>query len=386
LLDTDPSDSSLRERVKATLVTFGSYTNALRLVDKDLQNTPSNLEALVQKSLLCIRLGDFSNAIPPLTHALSLTNSYTLRLYRANTYLRMGQLDNAAADYEEALRAFPGSSDPCYGLGDVAERRGDMNRAKEYRLAGISNALVAVDERLKSTPNNIQALADKAALLLQAGDFSNAIPVLTSTLRLTNTFSLWYYRANARLQIGQFKEAKEDYEKALSAAPRSSEPYYGLAEVAARKGETNLATQYRWLGVSNALLVLGEQLQRTPDNVSLLMDKGVLLSRAGKFVDSIPVFDRVLSLTNIYQGRLFRALAYLETQQLDAAEADCRELLRLFPSSYQPYTGLAEIDLRRGNTNAAIQNYQRYLSVAPTNQVEFQQIAVRLKSLQSQAQ
>ena len=157
------------------------------------------------------------------------------------------------------------------------------------------------------------------------------------------------------------------------------------SDLAFRRGDTNAANQYFHQGNAKALQLADEQLRLTPDNLPALQDKGLLCLRAGEFSNAIPVFTRFLSLTNTYDGRIRRALAYLQTSQWDAAKADYEETLRLVPDAYQPYYGLAEVALRRGQTNVAIQHYNQYLSKAPTNQAEFHTVAARLKSLQPKA-
>jgi Tfp pilus assembly protein PilF len=92
-----------------------------------------------------------------------------------------------------------------------------------------------------------------------------------------------------------------------------------------------------------------------------------------------------LSLTNSYTGRINRALAYVSLGHFDAAEVGYQEVLRAFPTSYQPYYGLAEVARGRGDTNAAIRHYQEYLSKAPTNRGESRAVAARLQSLQPRA-
>ena len=72
-----------------------------------MQLTPNDPAALANKGNLCVLTGDFSNAIPPLTLSLSLTNTYAARLNRAIAYVRIGRLDAAEADYQEILEAFP---------------------------------------------------------------------------------------------------------------------------------------------------------------------------------------------------------------------------------------------------------------------------------------
>jgi tetratricopeptide (TPR) repeat protein len=381
-LDTHPGDLILLDRAKGLFAAAASYTNALGLTDQQLQREPDNLQLLQDKGVLCLQVGQFSNAIPVFTRVLSGTNSYASRMYRAGAYLQTGQWEAATSDYKEALRLFPGFTEPYYRLADVYSRRGDTNAANRYYQQGLSNGLRVADEQLQREPDNLQALQEKARLSVQAGQFSNAIPAFTRMLSLTNSYRVRMYRAQAYSQTGQWEAAAADYREALRAFPTSYEPHYGLADLAFRRGDTNAANRYYQQGNTQAIRLADQQLQLTPDNLQILVEKGVLCARMGQFSNAIPVFTRVLSLTNNYSGRLYRAMAYLETSQWDAAEADYKELLRLFPTTFQPYLGLGEVALRRGQTNAAIQHYQQYLSKAPTNQAEFRTVAARLKSLQ----
>ena len=136
---------------------------------------------------------------------------------------------------------------------------------------------------------------------------------------------------------------------------------------------------------TNALRVTDQQLQLAPDDVGALLDKGLLCLLAGEFSNAIPAFTRALSLTNTYGARINRGLAYLQTGQWNAAEADYKEALRAFPTAYQPYYGMAEAARGRGVTNAAIRYYQQYLSNAPTNRAEFRAVTARLELLQPRA-
>jgi tetratricopeptide (TPR) repeat protein len=135
---------------------------------------------------------------------------------------------------------------------------------------------------------------------------------------------------------------------------------------------------------TNALRIVEQQLQRTPDSIPTLMDKGLLYFLAGEFSNAVPTFTHVLSLTNSYPALFNRAMAYLQTTQWDRAVDDYKDMIRRFPDACQPYYGLAEVALKQGNTNAAIQYYQQYLSKAPTNhnQAEFRMVSARLKAVQ----
>jgi tetratricopeptide (TPR) repeat protein len=146
LLATHPGDTVVLERAVATFTAYQSYADARRITDQQLQLAPNDPAALANKGNLCVLTGDFSNAIPPLTLALSLTNTYAARLNRALAYLRTGRLDAAEADYQELLQAFPTAYRACRGLGDIALQKRDTNAAIRYYEQYLSQAGADTDE------------------------------------------------------------------------------------------------------------------------------------------------------------------------------------------------------------------------------------------------
>jgi tetratricopeptide (TPR) repeat protein len=155
LLDSHPGDTVLLDRTRAVFTAHGSYSNALRIADQQLHFAPDNVPRLLEAGSLCLLAGEFSNAIPLLTRALSLTNSYGGRINRALAYVHLGRLDAAEADYREALRVLPASYQPYYGLAEVARRKGETNAATRYYRQYLSKAATdsgeskAVAARLK---------------------------------------------------------------------------------------------------------------------------------------------------------------------------------------------------------------------------------------------
>ena len=156
LLATHPGDAVVLERTVATLTAYQSYADALRLTDQQLRLAPNDAVALANKGNLCVLTRDFSNAIPPLTLALSLTNTYGARLNRAIAYLQTGRLDVAEADYQELLQAFPIAFRACRELGEIALQKWDTNTAIRYYEEYLAKAGADTDEakavaaRLKS--------------------------------------------------------------------------------------------------------------------------------------------------------------------------------------------------------------------------------------------
>jgi tetratricopeptide (TPR) repeat protein len=146
--------------------------------------------------------------------------------------------------------------------------------------------------------------------------------------------------------------------------------------------ERAVATFTDYQDYSDALRLTDQWLRLTPNDAVALANKGNLCVLTGDFPNAITPLTLALSLTNTYAARLNRALAYLRTGRLDAAEADYRELLNGFPTAYRAYYGLGEIALQRRDTNTAIQYCEQYLSKAGAGTEEAKAVAARLKSLQ----
>ena len=79
-----------------------------------------------------------------------------------------------------------------------------------------------------------------------------------------------------------------------------------------------------------------------------------------------------------------RAIARLQSDQLEAAQRDYEALQKLMPTQHRVYYGLGEIAFRRKDVPSAIQHYEAYLKYAPPDTgAEAKGIAERLKQLKT---
>ncbi|MCX6928838.1 MAG: tetratricopeptide repeat protein, partial [Verrucomicrobia bacterium] len=142
---------------------------------------------------------------------------------------------------------------------------------------------------------------------------------------------------------------------------------------------------YMRFGVySNALITIEQELALAPTNVNALVNKGYACIQVGLFEQAIPPLTQVLSLESTNHSALLnRAISYLRANKLDEAQRDYEALQKSFPKAFQIYYGLAEIAWQKKDTNAAILNYQLYLSNAQTNTAEAKLVGDRLKELKS---
>lgn len=141
-----PEDAALFDRVVRFGIAHESCSNALRLVDRRLAQTPDDPSALLNRGVVFLRTDSPSNAIPPLTRALALTNAPTAHLNRAIAYWKTGQIEAAQADYQAVLRAVPTAYQAYFGLADIALHRGDTNAAIRYYQGYLSNSIPGAEE------------------------------------------------------------------------------------------------------------------------------------------------------------------------------------------------------------------------------------------------
>lgn len=117
------------------------FTNSLSLIDRQLMLRPDDVNLLVNKGFVLLRMTNQAPAVDVLTRALELqSDNSPARVNRAIANLQLDNLDAAQHDYETLLLQFPNAHPIYYGLGEIAFRRSNTNQAiYNYRLY-LSNA------------------------------------------------------------------------------------------------------------------------------------------------------------------------------------------------------------------------------------------------------
>lgn len=133
---------------------------------------------------------------------------------------------------------------------------------------------------------------------------------------------------------------------------------------------------------ANALGIINGELQKSPEDPGWLFGKGFTEIQLKNYTSAIPVLTHLLSIQPTNNDALFnRAIAYLESGQLDAAHADYEQLGQSFTNAFQIAYGLGEIAWRKHDTNEAIKQYEAYLSTANPRTAEATNITARLREL-----
>ena len=136
--------------------------------------------------------------------------------------------------------------------------------------------------------------------------------------------------------------------------------------------------------IEPALTLLNQLLKREPENPEFLSNKGWTEILVGRYGDAIATLTRAVSLAPTNSAiRVNRATAFMDAGQLDAARGDYQELLEHSTNTSQALYGLAEVALRRQDTNAAVGFYQRVLSTSSPQSEEHKLASRLLQGLRS---
>jgi tetratricopeptide (TPR) repeat protein len=119
-------------------------------------------------------------------------------------------------------------------------------------LGDLTNALRLADAQLARAPDDITSLNTKAMLLMQFGRPAEAVTILDHVLTLTNLPAIHVNRAFAHLAAKDFALAETDLRELEKSGNASPMVNFGLATVAQNNHDTNQATHYLRLCVTNS--------------------------------------------------------------------------------------------------------------------------------------
>jgi tetratricopeptide (TPR) repeat protein len=129
--------------------------------------------------------------------------------------------------------------------------------AQMYLMAGrLTNAYETLNAQLARDSNNVKALLNQGALVIQMGQkaleqkqtnaalnaFKQSVPLLSRVVALQPENPAAYFnRAIGLLQSGQLEAAQRDYEKLLKFIPNYYSAYYGLGDIAFQRKDARQA-------------------------------------------------------------------------------------------------------------------------------------------------
>lgn len=274
----------------------------------------------------------------------------------------------------EAILNYNGPVDEPYACFLLAQA---LARGRNYRQAASN-----LRRTLHYLPDNFVARLALANACVRGGIPREAFRITTAlraayhgkSLPAVDEVALIQTEAYAHAGQGDLEGAVKLLTDAQQRFPDQDAPFSTLSEL-------YLANRH----LTNAVLVLEQQLKLQPKNVSALNNYGHLLMREGRNADALAPLTQALALQPVHpEALLNRAIANLQIGKLEESRTDYEALQNALPRpSYAVYYGLGEIAFRQKKVRTALRNFNRFLEFAPEGVPEIEQVRQRIRALKS---
>jgi tetratricopeptide (TPR) repeat protein len=279
---------------------------------------------------------------------------------------RQGNLRQAILQYVRAVELEP------------ENRPGMIELADLYLRSGLAQQTLHTTARLRdlrATPEEqIQYIRLEAEALAALGESAKAESLLVKALQ---------NHPNAEILLDALAELykiTDQPEKALQVCDRHLELNPRASMALIRKTVIYMKQE----DYANAEATLKTLTQVAPDSVPALLTQSAFLIQTKRYPEGLQVANRLLKLEPQNQWALInRAIALLQSGQLDEAKTAYLELHERMPLEYRFHYGLGEIAYRQNHHADAIKFYELYLQYAPADTDEARQIADRLRQLRA---
>ena len=223
------------------------------------------------------------------------------------------------------------------------EMAGELTQALVVRLsskeAGNGNtahAIRATEPPARRSRNNIERLLAQADQCAAQGAWAEVIVHCEQLLALEPRHAIARHNLGAaHCQLGQYREAEQQFRQAIKLRPTYVEPH------------THLGTVLRWRGqIAESEIPLRQALQLSPTDPNAQLSLGVTLQLLGRLGDAQLLFEKVLRLAPRQVEALasLGQIAALQGRMADA-EATLKRALEL--DAHSPAVLAALIRLRR---------------------------------------
>ena len=250
------------------------------------------------------------------THTLACTSgNVEAHNNLGSVLLKMGRVDEAIAQYQQALQIKPDNAEVHNNLGNVLLQKGQ-----------VDEAIVHYQKTLQIKPDSAEAHNNLGNALLQKGRVDEAIAQYQKTLQIKpDSAGACYNLGNVLLKKGQVDEAIVHFQKAMQIKPDYAEAHYILGNILLRKGD-----------VDEAIAYFQKTLQIKPDSLDVLNNLAWLLATSPDAhirdgVQAVKYAGRACELTHygvtLLVGTL--AAAYAEAGRYDDAIAAAQKACAL---------------------------------------------------------
>ena len=195
---------------------------------------------------------------------------------------KKGDIDEAIADWDRAIRINPGRAEAYLDRG-----------AGHYVKGDTAGALADWNRALQINPRLAAAYCNRGGVRQKEGDLEGALADLNAAIALDPGEAISYSnRGFVWIEKRDFDRANSDFEKAIELNPRSLYGYFGRGIVRMSKD------------LDTAIADFNQVLQLNPNFVNAYMNRGLALLMQGRDTDAEKDFERCRALNPALKNEL----------------------------------------------------------------------------------
>ncbi|MBI3590156.1 MAG: tetratricopeptide repeat protein [Candidatus Melainabacteria bacterium] len=322
----------------------GDLKSAVLSLNNALTLNPNDLSTLVELGEVFIELSKFDLAISTLQHAVSLApDDALIHVLLGSAYLENKKHNDAISEFKLAVKLEPENTLLRSNVGLVCSLTGDH----KCSVDNLGKVVLAY-------PFQLRVRAALGTAYHSMKDYALAKEQYKFVLEYEpDNLSLWYNLAKSEVALGNYTDAKESINKAISIDSSVSELYLDRAVINYKLNDLE--------GAQNDYLTA---LGLDPLNPSIPSEYGTFLWRTGAYLKASEQFDKALSLeTDNKDFMMYKAyLLQLAKQDKNAISAwqnvlneDAENQLALF--------NLAKLYQEKESYSNAIDLYKKILVI-----------------------
>lgn len=266
---------------------------------------------------------------------------------QAELYLAQGKLASAMAACKQALEIEPNFPHTCKTLGNILQRMGEIDQAKEWYI-----------KALNLQPNWAEVYANLGSIYAQQQQWELAIESYKEAIGIKPNIAGFYRNLGKIWQgVGKIELARDCQEQAYSL-----EAQYPTALEYLKQGKRLLK-----LGeIEAAIAQFQSAIEFNPCLAGAYQNLGDISLKTKDFNEAINYYQKAIELKHdlwaVHHklGKIFQ-----EIGELDAAISNFRLSLEINPNFPWSYKNLGDILFQQGKLDAAHEHYQNLIKIQP---------------------
>ncbi|NEQ70266.1 MAG: tetratricopeptide repeat protein [Symploca sp. SIO2D2] len=239
---------------------------------------------------------------------------------------------------------------------------------QQYQTGQLQEALASYDQAIKLQPDYYQAWGNRGNVLSNLGQYQEALVSFDQAIKLQpDGYIAWYSRGFVLSDLGQHQEALASYDQAIKLQPDYYQAWGNRGFVLSDLGK-----------YQEALASYDQAIKLQPDDNIAWGDRGNVLRDLGKYQEALASYDQAIKLQpddNIAWFR--RGFVLSDLGQYQEALASYDQTLKLQPDYYQAWGNRGFVLSDLGQYQEALASYDQAIKLQPDDNIAWVNRGIR---------